>query len=70
MVKLFDSNGELMLDDPKFFETYVEKILIGMKRKFLFYEIPYWEHLNIFDLRSHAFIKNRFNLFMETHIVE
>ena len=41
IVKNFNSNGELMLDDPKFFETYVEKILIGMKRKSVFYDIPY-----------------------------
>ena len=47
MVELFDSNGEAMFDDPKFFDTYVEKIPIGMKRKYIFYELPYWEHLKI-----------------------
>jgi hypothetical protein len=47
MEKLFDSNGEPMFDDPKFFDTYVEKIPIGMKMKSVVYEIPYWEHLKI-----------------------
>jgi hypothetical protein len=30
-----------MFDDPNFFDTYVEKIPIGMKRKSVFYELPY-----------------------------
>jgi hypothetical protein len=47
MEELFDSNGEPMFDDPEFFDTYVEKIPIGMKRKYVFYELPYWEHLKI-----------------------
>jgi hypothetical protein len=47
MEKLFDSNGEPMFYDPKCFDTYVEKIPIGMKRKSIFYELPYWEHLKI-----------------------
>jgi hypothetical protein len=47
MDELFDSNGEPMFDDPECFDTYVEKIPIGMKMKSLFYEIPYWEHLKI-----------------------
>jgi hypothetical protein len=33
MIELFDSNGEPMFDDAKFFDTYVEKIPIGVKRK-------------------------------------
>jgi hypothetical protein len=33
MVELIYSNGEPMFDDPKFFDTYVGKIPIGMKRK-------------------------------------
>ena len=45
--EMFDSNGEPMFDDPDFFDTYVEKLCIGMKRKSIFYELPYWEHLNI-----------------------
>jgi hypothetical protein len=36
-----------MFDDPEFFDTYVEKMPIGMKRKSAFYELPYWEHLKI-----------------------
>jgi hypothetical protein len=36
-----------MYDDLEFFHTYVEKIPIGMKTKSVFYELPYWEHLNI-----------------------
>jgi hypothetical protein len=41
MVELFDSNGDPMFDDLEFFDTYVEKMPIGMKRKFVFYELPY-----------------------------
>ena len=48
--KKFDSNGEPMFDDPKLFDTYVEKFHIGMKNKFVFYELPYWEHLKIAHL--------------------
>ena len=54
MEELFDSNGEPMFDDIEFFDTYVEKFPIGMKMKFVFYELPYWEHLNISYLLSHA----------------
>jgi hypothetical protein len=39
-----------MFDGPEFFDTYVDKILIRMKRKSVFYEIPYWEHLKISHL--------------------
>ena len=39
MEELVDSNGEPMFDDPEFFDTYVEKMPIGMKRKFVFYEL-------------------------------
>jgi hypothetical protein len=37
---MFDSNGEPMFDDTEFFDTYVEKFPIGMKRKSIFYELP------------------------------
>jgi hypothetical protein len=47
MAELFDSNGEPMFNDPEFIDTYVEKIPIGMKRKYVFYELPYWENLKI-----------------------
>jgi hypothetical protein len=36
-----------MFDDPESFYTYFEKMSVGMKRKSIFYELPYWEHLNI-----------------------
>ena len=49
-IEMFDSNGEPMFDDPEFFDTYVEKFPIGMKRKSIFYNLPYWEHLKITHL--------------------
>ena len=49
-MEMFDSNGEPMFDDLEFFDTYVEKFPIGMKRKSIFYELPYWEHLKISHL--------------------
>ena len=39
-----------MFDDLDFFDTYVNKFPIGMKRKYIFYDLPYWEHLNIAHL--------------------
>ena len=48
--EMFDSNGETMFNDLEFFDTYVEKFPIGMKRKFFFYELPYWKHLKISHL--------------------
>ena len=42
---MIDSNGEPIFDDPKFFDTYVEKFPIGMERKSVFYELPYREHI-------------------------
>ena len=47
---MFDSNGEPMFDDLEFFDTYVEKFPIGMKRKYMFYNLPFWEHLKITHL--------------------
>ena len=49
-IEMFNSNGEPMFDDPEFFDTYVEKFPIGMKRKYIFYNLPYWEHLKITHL--------------------
>ena len=46
-IEMFDSNGEPMFDDLDFFEIYVEKFPIGMKKKSIFYDLPYWEHLKI-----------------------
>ena len=37
IIEMFDSNGESMFDDPKFFDTYVNKMPIGMKRKSIFH---------------------------------
>ena len=48
-----DSNGEPISDDPKLFDTFVNKFPIRRKRKYVFYEIPYWEHLKISHLRDH-----------------
>ena len=39
-----------MFDDLEFFHTYDEKILEGMNKKLIFYELPYWDHLNISHL--------------------
>lgn len=36
-----------MFNDPELFDTYVEKLSIVMNRKYVFYELPYWENLNI-----------------------
>ena len=40
ITEIIDSNGEPMFDDPELFDTFVEKFLIGMKRKYIFYELP------------------------------
>ena len=36
-----------MFIDLEFFDAYVEKIVIGVKIKYVFYELPYWEHIKI-----------------------
>ena len=46
---MFDS-GEPMFDNPEFFDTYVEKFPIGMKKKSIFYNLPYCENLKITHL--------------------
>ena len=50
IVETFNSNGEPMFDDHEFFDTFVEKMSKGMKRKSIFYGLPYWEHLKIIHL--------------------
>ena len=45
--ELFDSNGEMLLDNPEFLDTCLEKMTIGMKSKSIFYEILYWEYIKI-----------------------
>jgi hypothetical protein len=47
---MFDSNGERMFDGIELFDTYVEKFMIGMKRKSIFYELPYWDNIKISHL--------------------
>ena len=49
-LELFDSNRKPLFHDPKFFDPYIEKMIIGMKMKSIFYDLPYWEHINIFHL--------------------
>jgi hypothetical protein len=68
MEKLFDSYGEPVFYDPKFFDTYVEKIIIGMKRKYVFYELPYWEHLNIGHLLDTMHILKKVSYSLWRHI--
>ena len=41
---------KIQFNDPKFFNTYVEKMSIQMEIKSVFYKIPYWENLNISHL--------------------
>ena len=50
IAEMFDSNREPIFNDTEFFDTYDEKIPKGMKRKSIFYELPYWEHLKIAHL--------------------
>jgi hypothetical protein len=49
-IELIKSNGEPMFDDPKFSNTYVEKIPIMMERKSVFYELSFWDHIKITQL--------------------
>ena len=49
-IELFYSNVQPVIDDHEFFNTYVEKMPKWMKRKSIFYELPYWEHLKIVHL--------------------
>ena len=44
---MFDLNEEPLFGDLEFFDTYDEKLPVGMKRKSIFYELPYWEHIKI-----------------------
>lgn len=60
--KMFDSNEKPFFNDPKCFETYVEKIPIGMKRKYIYYEPSYWEHLKIVHFLDPMHILKMFNL--------
>ena len=46
----FYSNGKPLFNDPKFFDTYVEKIPTRMKMKTIFYDLSYWENIKFFLL--------------------
>ena len=48
--KMFDSNAKPLINDFEFFDTYEEKMPIGMKIKSIIYELLYWEHLMIVHL--------------------
>ena len=36
-----------MFNDLDFFNNIVEKMPTGMKRKSIFYDLPYWDHIKI-----------------------
>ena len=65
---MFVSNGEPMFDDPEFFDTCVEKFPIGMKRKYIFYNLPYWENLKITHLLDPMQIKKNVSTSLCRHI--
>ena len=65
---MFDSNGEPKFDDPDFFNTYVKKFPIGMKRKSIFYDLPYWEHLNFTHLLDLVYIFKNVSSSLWRHI--
>ena len=66
--KLFHSNGEPLFDDTEFFDTYIEKIPIGMKSKSIFYELPYWKHLKIVHLLDSMHILKNVSSFLWMHL--
>ena len=47
---MFDSNVKPLINGLEFFDHYKEKIPAGMKRNYIFYEIPSWEHHKIVHL--------------------
>jgi hypothetical protein len=57
-----------MFDDFEIFDTYVEKIPIGMKRKYVFYELPCWEHLKIGHLLDPMHILKNVSSYLRRHI--
>ena len=65
---MFDSNGEPKFDDQDFFNTYVEKFSIGMKRKSIFYNLPYWENINITHLLDPMHIFKIVSSYLWRHI--
>ena len=53
---MFNSNVEPLIDDPEFFDTYEEKMPIGMKMKSIFYDLQKWENIKIFNLLDAMYI--------------
>ena len=66
-IELLNSNGEPMFDDPEFFDTYVEKFPIGMKRKYIFYSLHIWSILRFITgiLRSKMGLLRKFKIIVE-----
>ena len=54
--EFFDLKRKPLFDDPKFLDTYVERMPIGMKRKYTFYDLPYLEHPKTVPLLDPAHI--------------
>ena len=65
---MFDSNGEPMYNDFELSDTYVEKNPIAMKRKWVFYELPYWENLKISHFLDHMHIFKNVSCSLWHHI--
>ena len=65
---MFDSNVEPLIDGPEFFDTYEEKMPIGMKRKSIFYDLSYWKHLNIVHLLDPMHILKNVSYSLWRHI--
>ena len=68
-LELLDSNGEPLFNDLEFFEPHVEKMSIEMKRKSIFYELPYWEHLKIIHLLDPMHILKNVSSSLWSHIL-
>ena len=67
-IEMFDSNGEPMFNDLEFFITYVEKLPIGIKRKSISYNLPYWENLKITYLLYPIHIFKNVSSYLWRHI--
>ena len=65
----FYSNGESIFHDFEFFNAYVKKMSIGMRMKYVFYELKYWEHHNISYLLYLMHITRCFIFIMVAHII-
>jgi hypothetical protein len=66
--ELFDSNGEHVFDNPKFFYIYVEKMSTRIERKYVFYELPYWEDIKFSHfLYPMPTLKNIYILYGDTY---